>query len=285
MTVADEQWFRETFPQAHTATMPAPIRIKSIASDAHLSNLYSVVTIFVPGRRQDEPVLLEVEVEVHLVQGLKCHMLIGVDMLKPYGMSLDFESSTLRIPSCNVSTPIRTKSVEKQQAQRRKVKVRERTIVLPYSRRAIPIKFQPFAEDSDVNFRPIHNQSTAYLALSRAFLESVCSNSTAAVYYHNKTDRPVVFSRSLPIGELAEFGAYTEAFWVDTERGWGIRTVPPSVIRLSFPFRRQQWGCTCPPKLTLGSETACREPLKSNYLRPWENLYLMTSDLRLSVLP
>jgi len=56
MTVPDEQWFRETFPQAHTATMPAPIRIKGIASDAHLSNLYSVVTIFVPRRRQDEPV-------------------------------------------------------------------------------------------------------------------------------------------------------------------------------------------------------------------------------------
>ena len=217
MTVADEQWFRETFPQAHTATMPAPIRIKGIASDAHLSNLYSVVTIFVPRRRQDEPVLLEVKVKVHLVQGLKCHMLIGVDMLKPYGMSLDFESSTLRIPSCNVSAPIRTKSVEKQQAQRRKVKVRERTIVLPYSQRAIPIKFRPFAGDSDVNFRPIHNQSTAYLALSGAFLESVCSNSTAAVYYHNKTDRPVVFSRSLPIGELAEFDADSEAFWVDTE--------------------------------------------------------------------
>jgi len=101
MTVADEQWFHETFPQAHTATMPTPIRIKGIATDAHISNLYSVVTIFVPGQRQgdkppgrrqgDEPMLMEVEVEVHLVQGLKCHMLIGVDMLKPYGMSLDFE--------------------------------------------------------------------------------------------------------------------------------------------------------------------------------------------------
>ena len=138
-------------------------------------------------------------------------------MLKPYGMSLDFESSTLRIPSCNVFAPSRTKSVEKQQAQRRKVKVRERTIVLPYSRRAIPIKFRPFTGESDVNFRPIHNQGTAYLSLSGAFLESVCSNSTAAIYYHNKTDHPVIFSRSLPIGELSEFNADTEAFWVDAE--------------------------------------------------------------------
>jgi len=219
MTVADELWFRETFPQAHTAAMPTPIRIRGIASDAHLSNLYSVVTIFVPGQRQGgELVLMEVEVEVHLVQGLKCNMLIGVDMLKPYGMSLDFGSSTLRIPSCEASAPIRTKPVEKQrEAQRRKVKVSERTIVSPYSRRAIPIKFRPFAGDGDFNFRPTLNQSTAYLSLSGAFLESVCSNSTSAVYYHNKTDRPVIFSRSLPIGELTEFEADTEAFFVDAE--------------------------------------------------------------------
>jgi hypothetical protein len=118
--------------------MPTPIRIKGIATDAHISDLYSVVTIFVPGQQQGEPVLMEVELEVHLVQGLKCHMLIGVDMLKPYGMSLDFESSTLRIPSCGVSAPIRTKAVGNQaqsrQSQSRKVRVRERTVVPPYSR-------------------------------------------------------------------------------------------------------------------------------------------------------
>jgi len=101
------------------------------------------------------------------------------------------------------------------QAQSRKVKVSERTIVLPYSRRAIPIKFRPFAGDADVNFRPSHNQSTAYLSLSGAFLESVCSNSTSAVFYHNKTDRPVIFPRSLPIGELSEFEAETEALFLD----------------------------------------------------------------------
>jgi hypothetical protein len=143
MTMADEKWFQASFPKSHIATMPTPVRIKGIATDAHVSNLYSVVTIFVPGQQHGKSVLMELELEVHLVQGLKCHRLIGVDMLKPYGMSLDLDSSVLTIPSCDVSAQIRTKSLN-QLIQRRKVKVSQRTIVLPYSRRVVPVTFKPF---------------------------------------------------------------------------------------------------------------------------------------------
>lgn len=179
MTVADEPWFREAFPNAHVANMPVPIRIKGIASDAHMSNLYSVITLFVPGQSKGEFVLVEVEMEVHLVQGLNCHMLVGIDMLSPYGISLDFDASLLRIPSCDTVAPIRVKALEAPAY--RKVKVRERTVVAPYSRRAIPICFKSFSHDRDLNFLPKYNQSMAFVAHAGAFLESLCSNSTSAV--------------------------------------------------------------------------------------------------------
>jgi hypothetical protein len=146
MSVADELWFREVFPKAHVANMPVPIRIKGIASDAHMSNLYSVIRLFVPGQSKGEPVLVEMELELHLVQGLNCHMLVGIDILSPYGISLDFGTSLLRIPSCDTVASIRVKALEAPAY--RKVKVLERTVVVaPYSRRAEACKRVEQAEN------------------------------------------------------------------------------------------------------------------------------------------
>jgi hypothetical protein len=216
MSVADESWFRDTFPEAHVAAMPVPIRIKGIASDAHISDRYSVVTVFLPGQCESESVLVEMELELHLVQGLSCHLLIGVDMLKPYGIALDFASSLLKIPSCNTVVQIRTRALGNP-TQNRRVKVSQRVVVPPYSRRAIPITFKPFSHDRDVNFLPKYNQSLAYVAHAGAFLESLCSNTTSAVLYHNKTDRPVIFSRNAFIGEMTEFEEDSECLFLDAE--------------------------------------------------------------------
>jgi len=202
--------------------MPTPVRISGIGSDAHVSNQYSVVPIYVPVRRDSKDVLVILEVEVHLVQGLKCHMLVGVDMLAPDQMSLDFESSKLNIGSCNASADMRTKSMSSP-IHHRKVKATKRIVVPAYSRRAIPVTFKTFAHDRDVNFRPSYSRSTAYLAHAGAFLESVCSNATVSVLYHNKTDRPVIIARNTAVREMADFDTGTECHLLDSEivDDWG----------------------------------------------------------------
>jgi hypothetical protein len=75
--------------------------------------------------------------------------------------------------------------------------------------------FKPFSHDRDVNFLPRYNQSVAHIAHAGAFLESLCSSSTSAVFYHNKTDRPVIFNRHSLIGEMSEFEENSECFFLD----------------------------------------------------------------------
>jgi len=236
MSVADEGWFRQTFPEAHIATMPTPVRISGIGSDAHVSNLYSVVPVYVLARRDSKDVLVILEVEVHLVQGLKCHMLVGVDMLAPYQISLDFETSKMNIGSCNASADLRTKSLSSP-IHHRKVKVTKRIVVPPYSRRAIPVAFKAFTHDRDINFRPSYSQSTCHLAHAGAFLESVCSNATESVLYHNKTDRPVIVSRNATVGEMADFDVGTECHLLESEvvNEWG-EAFMSSAERHAFVF-------------------------------------------------
>ena len=95
MTMVDDAWLRQNFPNAHVASMRDPVKVKGIASDCHTSNLYTVIKVFMPTAQGTENVLVELEMEVHLIKGLECHMLIGVDMLAPYAMSLDFDKCTL----------------------------------------------------------------------------------------------------------------------------------------------------------------------------------------------
>jgi hypothetical protein len=80
-----------------------------------------------PATRGTANVLVELEVEVHLVKDLQCHMLLGVDMMTPYAMSLDFDKSTLNWTLDNISTEIRVKAPTTQ-PQRCKVKIREQVL-------------------------------------------------------------------------------------------------------------------------------------------------------------
>jgi hypothetical protein len=141
-------------------------------------------------------------------------MLIGVDMLAPYQMTLDFRSSVLNITFCETTIPIRTKSMEAP-VQHGKVKVNDRVIVPPHAHKRIPISFKPFSHDCKFNFLPRFTQSTAYLTHAGAFLKSVCSNKTSSVVFHNKTDRPIIIARNTAVGEMSDFEEGTECFYLD----------------------------------------------------------------------
>jgi len=96
------------------------------------------------------------------VKGLQYRMLIGVDMLTPYAMSLDFERDTLNWSTEGVSTDIRVKSANASTPKRR-VKVRERVIVAPFSYRSVPVTFKLFPHHQEVDFLPLYRGSP-YLA-------------------------------------------------------------------------------------------------------------------------
>jgi hypothetical protein len=216
MTMADEAWIKSNFPQVHIASMRNAVKVQGIASDSHSTNDYTVIKVVMPAVRDNRTVLVELELEVHLVKGLQCHMLIGVDMLTPYAMSLDFEKCTLNWASERITTEIRVKT-NGAPVHRRKIKVQERTIIPPFAYRSVPVKFKQFPHDRDVNFLPSY-ASAAHLAHAGAFLESVCSNETTSVLYHNKSDRPVILARNTAVGEMTEFDENMECFFVDANQ-------------------------------------------------------------------
>ena len=157
--------------------MQTPVCISEIGSNAHDSTLYFVTTIFVLRKKDDKEVLVELEMEFHLVWELKCRMLIGVDMLTPYHMGLNCKHSVLNVISCEVMTKIHIKATQSP-LQNRKVKVAKHVVVLPNAYWTIPISFKSFLHECEVNFLPSYNTSTAYLTNAESFLELVCFSSS-----------------------------------------------------------------------------------------------------------
>ena len=90
MSVVDSNWLRDHYPQVHIVTMTVPIHVKGIGTNSHLSQTYVTIKMYIPGKDKEQDVVAEVEAELHLVQGLDCHILLGVDVLSPYGMVIDF---------------------------------------------------------------------------------------------------------------------------------------------------------------------------------------------------
>jgi hypothetical protein len=79
------------------------------------------------------------------------------------------------------------------------------------------VKFKQFPHDKEVDFHPNY-KSSAYLAHAGAFLESVCTNSTTSVLFHNKSDRPVIISKNTTVGEMSDFDTDTECFHIEAEQ-------------------------------------------------------------------
>ena len=116
--------------------MQNSVKVQGIASDSHTSNWYTMQNIIMPTERKGTQILMQLEMEIHLVKGLQCHMVIGVDMMKPYGMAIDFENECITWASEEASTVIRVKQPAAL-GLRRKVKVKERVVIPPFSYRAV----------------------------------------------------------------------------------------------------------------------------------------------------
>ena len=85
--------------------IPVPVRVKGIGEAAHLSTNDALPTFYIP--EHDGTAVAVIEAEFHLVMDLPAKMLIGVDIMEPYGWIVDFLAKQVNISKCGVITNIR----------------------------------------------------------------------------------------------------------------------------------------------------------------------------------
>jgi len=223
MMAVDEDWLVAVYPKCQISTMSQPVQVNGIGGSTHVSQCYTVIKVYIPGEdtQTAKPVTAALDMEVHLVKGLGCRLLIGCDVLDPYKAVIDFDKQQLAIRSCNIATPITVKKKNQPSIVNRKVKTARRTVIPPCSQGVIPVKFKPLGGvERNLDFIPKYSGPSAFLAMSGAFLESVFSNKTDFVLYHNKSDHAVIVNKNTVLGSLTDFHPTTDCRLLSPEEAY-----------------------------------------------------------------
>ncbi|KAA8914382.1 hypothetical protein FN846DRAFT_767600, partial [Sphaerosporella brunnea] len=105
MSLVDIDWISERLPQLRIINRASRVRVRGIGSQSHISNSFIVMTMYFPN--SDGSKLAKITRELHLVGGLGCKILIGIDIIKPERITPDVHNETAHIGSCALDVPIR----------------------------------------------------------------------------------------------------------------------------------------------------------------------------------
>jgi hypothetical protein len=202
MSLVDVDWITERLPQLRIINRASSVRVRGIGSQSHVSNSFIVMTMYFPN--SDGSKLAKITRELHLVEGLGCKLLIGIDIIKPDRITPDVHNETAHIGSCGLDVPIRIMA-RGRQIVCRKVVAKERKLVMPGSRALVPIAMKSLPTDRDFEFTPVYDEHTRYLAQSGGFLRAMVNADTTAMVFHNTSMEPVVIHKDLKVGYVEDW--------------------------------------------------------------------------------
>ena len=209
MTIMDDSFAQELgLERRKTEAIP----VKGVGA-ALVSTEYVVFDVFFPGvnpRKIESPrVTGKITIEAHIVPKLESKLLIGIDVLAPESITLDFTRRTATMASCRaMEFPISLRAKPHHRPPR-PVCAAEYTVIPPKSQGQIPVSVKgPLEMDRDYAFEPCRQKPTFYT-------QAVDSN-FAFAHAINRTSEPVVIHRKDRLGYISEFD-FTEAFQLGTE--------------------------------------------------------------------
>ena len=207
VTLADKPWLLALLPEVEIRRMPKALRVKGLGTAMHDTDEYVLVPMYLPAVKQDGTrVLCRIVREIHLVDNLKAHMLIGNDIVGPEKIVLDVNQSKAFIGSCDATADITCR--QRGQQYTRAIHARKTLTIPPRSECLIPVaKLSDVPTERDFLFEPIAQTNiTLYAHLVDAKVHGVIAK--------NETDRHVRISKKQRLGTLCELD-YENAFFAE----------------------------------------------------------------------
>ena len=209
VTLAGRLWLRDILPNAKIRKMSSSLRVKGLGSAQHDTSEYVLIPVYIPAVKDDgTKVLCRIKREIHLVDNLRAHMLIGNDIIGPEQIVLDVAANKAYIGSCNATATISTRQ-RGPCYTKRAIKARRSLIVAPYAQMKVPIITPKDLPDRDFLFEPCGHQSlTTYAHLVDAKMD--------AILVKNETDKTIQVPRKMRLCMLCEVD-YENVFFAEAE--------------------------------------------------------------------
>ena len=153
LSIVDKTWLMLRAPDTKVRFMASPIIVRGIGADKHSTSEYAILDVYFPGKKGTKNVTACVTREVHLVDGLKAKMLIGVDIIGPESIDISVSKKEAYIGSCGVKAAIATRPRATSPVQ--KLVHSKNGLIIP-ARSSLPVEIQhvEIPEDRDFLFEP-----------------------------------------------------------------------------------------------------------------------------------
>ena len=196
MSIIDREFLLQQVPEMTVQRMASPIIVRGVGQGTHSCDEFARLDIYLQG----SPVAL-IHRDIHIVDGMKAKMLIGMDVIGPEKIILDIPQQMTIIGSCkSIKVPI---TVTPRAAQRitLPIKALKNVNIPPHAHLSIPIQQQDLLDDRDLLFEPIdHADGIAVYA-------HIVDCNMAAVHVRNESESPITLRKDTLLGTVGVYEA------------------------------------------------------------------------------
>jgi len=205
MTLIDSKLATSLPCSRHQITPPIPVN--GIGSQ-HLSSEYVVIDMFCVGQVNGQRAAARIQFEAHVVEDLRAKLLIGMDVMGPEGVVLDFPRSRAIVESCDGLTFPIALYAKPNHVDTRPVYALSKVEIPPRQRARVPVQVKTaLPNDRDFIFEPLLPRSK--LVVPSQVVDAQFSYVDAV----NETDKVQVIRKRDRIGKVLE-ADYTSAYQV-----------------------------------------------------------------------
>jgi hypothetical protein len=207
MFLVDTNYLNLTLSRATILKMPAPINVRGIDNALHQSCFYVMLDLYLDGLVNGKKARGHIRREFHLVDGLKCKLLMSLDVMVSEEMMINLTDKSLIISTCeNLMISIRVNLKPNSRIRRivhskELVKVSSNSIIsiLTY------LRGKKLSSNRDFLFESNNDTLTKSLSDLDDFYTHVCDCNLAFVHVRNARTDPVIISSRTRLGILTEY--------------------------------------------------------------------------------
>lgn len=202
MLIINEQWLKEILLCVDILNRGSTLTINRVGAKTTQSSRYMVLQLYVQGNDKN---MAAIKGEFHVVSVIGCKMIIRVDILKPHGITMNFNADrmtvNLYIKENGNSVVVRIRVIPKgRRIMHCVIKTLGKTKVKPGRYASIPIKYidrsRGIVTSNSVGVQRINGRNGS----KWGFPTLHCRNKSEAVVYHDRGPNEVTILKNVRIG-------------------------------------------------------------------------------------
>ena len=205
VTPADRPWFLAQLSQVEIRRMASPLRVKGLGSAMHDTDEYVLIPTYTPAVKDGVDILCRVFREIHLVDNLKAHMLLGNDIIGPEKIVLDISQGTAQIGSCGITANMTSR--QRRPYQKRVIHAHKALTVAPRANIMVSVTTSKALPDRDYIFEPLQQHNLTLFA-------HLVDSHISSILVKNETDQTVHIPKRHRLGMLCEID-YGNVFFAE----------------------------------------------------------------------